>query len=145
MNLFHATFFIRVIKQALRCSGANVTDKHVVDISMCALFLLKAAKKCDAVFKVSPKSTLHTVRDSKADIKKIQQHLLEKEITKENITPESTLDKTFIDPTESGLDTLTKGVWLQQQLQSKFEISEDNLQSEQSLGELDLDYELADT
>ena len=147
MNWVDAFFFIRVIKQALRSSGANAKEKHVVDISKCALFLLEAAKKCDAVFGVTQKSTLHTVRDSKADIKKMQQHLLEKGVTKENTTPAS-LDRTFIDPTESGLATLTKGEWLQKQLQSKYEIGEDNLENEQSLDELDLsdlDYELADT
>ena len=104
---------------------------------MCALFLLEAAKKCDVVFGVSPQSTAHTIRDSKADIMKIYKHLLEKDITKEItdlITPG------FIDPTVSGLATLTNGEWLQKQLQSSW--VEDNLQSEQSHGEIDIDYEL---
>ena len=130
----------RVVKQALRSSGANITDKHIIDVSMCALFLLEAAKKCDRVFGVTVQFTSHTARDSKADIIKIQQHLLQKEITKENTerkTPE------FVDPTKSGLDTITKGDWLQKHLQLNFE---DNLQSEEEdRGELDLDYELADT
>ena len=109
------TLSFRVVKQALRCSGANVTDKHITDVSMCALFLLEAAKKCDALFEVSPKLTAHTVRDSKADICKMQQQLLEKEITEEDIertTP------AFIDPTVAGADTLTKGEWLRKHLQS---------------------------
>ena len=74
-----------------------------------------------------PQSILHTVRDAEAGIKKIHQHLLEKEITKEvkdRTTP------SFLDPTESGLNTLTKGEWLQKQLQSKVD---DNLQNEESL------------
>ena len=127
------------MKQALRCSGANVTDKHVKDISMCALFLLDAAKKCDSVFRVPPNSTAHSVRDSKADVHKILQHLLEREITTE-IT--SRAHPAFVDPTVNGVDTLTKGEWLLKQLQSKVE---DNLQSERDQNELDLDYELADT
>lgn len=77
------TLVIRVVKQALRCSGANITDKHITDVSMCALFLLEAAKKCDKVFGVPPQSTAHTVRDAKSDIGMICQHLLDKEITKE--------------------------------------------------------------
>lgn len=105
-ELAYALSYTRVIKQALRSSGANATDKHVVDVSMCALFLLEAAKKCDGVFAVTPKSTSHTVRDSKADIKKIQLHLLEKGITKEDTTT-SNQDK-FTDPTESGMATLTR-------------------------------------
>ena len=133
INLF------RVVKQALRCSGANVTDKHVKDISMCALFLLEAAKKCDSLFRVPPNYTAHSVRDSKADVQKMLEHLLEKEITKE-IT--SRTDPEFVDPTVNGVDTLTKGEWLLKQLQSKFD---DNLQSERDRNELDLDYELADT
>lgn len=129
----------RVVKQALRSSGANVTEKHISDVSMCALFLLEAAKKCDTIFKVSKKSTAHTIRDADADISKMQQRLLEKNITTEDIKRS---EPGFVDPTKSGIDTLTKEEWLQKQLLSK---PGDNLQSEQSRGELDLDYELADT
>lgn len=59
-----ASMFIsnRVVKQALRCSRANITD-----ISQCALFLLEAAKKCDRIFRVPPSSTAHTIRDSKSE------------------------------------------------------------------------------
>lgn len=133
------TLAISVVKQALRCSGANITDKHITDVSMCALFLLEAAKKCDTAFGVPPQSTSHTVRDAKSDIGKIYQHLLDNQIAKEvkdRTTP------AFIDPMESGLHTLTQGDWLQKQLRSKFE---DYLQNEESHGEVDIDYELADT
>lgn len=128
----------RVVKQALRSSGANVTEKHITDVSMCALFLLEAAKKCDKFYRVSPQTMAHTVRDSKSDIRKISQNLIDGKISEEEIertTPE------FTDPTSSGLATLTQGDWLQKQLQSKFD---DNLQNENH-GEVDLDYELADT
>ena len=76
----------RVVKQALRSSGANVTNKHISEVSMCALFLLEAAKRCDKVFTVPPKSTAHTVADSKSDIRKIRERLLERDITMENST-----------------------------------------------------------
>lgn len=104
---------------------------------MCALFLLEAAKKCDKVFGVPPPSTSHTVRDSKSDIAKLRNQLLEKEVTTEKAgrtTP------AFLDPTENGLTTLTKGDWLQKQLSSK---CDDYLQN-QNHSEIDIDYELAD-
>lgn len=129
----------RVVKQTLCSSGANATDKHITDVSMCAPFLLEAAKKCDAVFRVPPRATSHTVRDSKADIRKVMKHLVEKEITKEKVNRTT---PAFIDPTISGLDTLTKGEWIKKRLQSNVE---ESLQSEQSEYELDLDYELYDT
>ena len=48
----------------------------------------------------------------------------------------------FIDPTVCGLTTLTQGDWLEKHLQSH----DDNLQNgEERHGEVDLDYELADT
>lgn len=92
------------------------------------------------MFGVPPNATSHTVRDAKADIRKMQKHLLEKGVTKENVTRTT---PPFVDPMKSGLDTMMKGDWLQKQLESKVE---DNLQSEEnSRGELDLDYELYDT
>lgn len=130
------------MKQALCCSGANVTDKHVTDVSMCALFLLEAAKRCDKVFGVPPQSTAHTVRSSKSDVQKICQHLTEKGIIKEDNTRKT---PAFKDPTVSGLDTLSKGDWIQKKLQK---LTEDTPQSSQSYSEVDIevdiDYELAD-
>ena len=58
--------------------------------------------------------------------------LLDKKITTEN---SGRKEPRFIDPTVSGVSTLTKGEWLEKQLTSKVE---DNLQSEQQFrGELD--------
>lgn len=130
------------MKQALRSSGANVTPKHIEDVSMCALFLLQAAKKCDSVFGVTPKSTLHTVRDSQADIQKVHQQLMEMGIVSEDATRTS---PGFVDPTVSGMGTLTNGKWLQKQLQIKIEVTSSLQNSDNTRGELDLDYELADT
>lgn len=106
---------------------------------MCASFLLEAAKKCDRLFAVPPRSTAHTTRDSKSDIEKIQKHLLEKGITKEDkhrTTPP------FLDPTNSGLDTLCKGDWLRKRLMST-EFDE-NLGDVHDHGEIDIDFELSD-
>ena len=138
MNEIHVTFYTRVVKQALCCSGANAIDKHIVEISQCALFLLQAAKKCDKVFGVSPLSTAHTVRDSKADIAKLRSRLISEEIINEKplrTTP------AFTDPTITGLSTLTGGDWLEKQLSAN---CDDSLQNEQFCGEVDIDYELAD-
>ena len=44
----------RVIKEALCSSGANITEKHIMDVSMSALFLMEAARKCDKVFGTTP-------------------------------------------------------------------------------------------
>lgn len=136
--MYDISNLFRVVKQTLRSSGANVTDQHIRNVSMCASFLLEAAKKCDKIFAVTPRSTAHTIRDSNVDIKKIREHLLEKGITKED------KDRTapaFIDPTNSGLDTLCKGDWLQKHLAST---GCDNLHNEQEHDEIDLDYELSD-
>ena len=127
------------MKQALRTSGANRTDKRIIEVSMSALFLLEAAKKCDEVFGVHRTSTAHTVRDSMSDIQKIKNMLLENEVTTDKSSRTSPV---FTDPTKDGMATLAKGDWLQKQLASKFE---DHLQEEHERhGEVDIDYELAD-
>ena len=66
--------------------------------------------------------------------------LLEKEVITEKKTDRKT--PSFTDPTETGIATLTKGDWLEKQLSAKSEI---NLQEEQNHGEVDMDYELADS
>ena len=135
--------FFRVVKQALRSSGANVTDQHISNVSMCALFLLEAAKRCDRVFAVPPKSTAHTVGDSKSDIKKLEKHLLERGITTENPDRLTPAFPAFEDPTEVGLNKLTKGNWLRNHLQSDFEDLQ-GAHGEENVGEINIDYELAD-
>lgn len=101
-----------MVKQALRGSGANVTDKHITEVSMCALILLEAAKKCDEVFGVPPSATAHTVRDSKSDIQKITNMLLEMEVTTEK---SSRTTPSFADPTKDGMakETGYRSNWLQ--------------------------------
>ena len=48
----------RVVKQTLRSSGANVTEKHITDVSLSALFLMKEA---DTLLKV-PNLSYHQGR-----------------------------------------------------------------------------------
>lgn len=101
--------------------------------------MLEAAKQCDRAFGVPPKSTAHTVADTESDIKKLQQQLLDKGVTKQD--PNRTTPP-FEDATEIGLSKLTKGEWLQKHL-SQWSYDED-LQSEEHQGEVDTDYELSD-
>ena len=115
-----------------------MTEKHITDVSMCALFLMEAANK---VFSVSSQTTSHTVRDSNSEIGKMQQLLLDKEIIVEK------QDRTappFTDSTVLGLNLLTKTDWLQNQLCS-FVL--DDLQhdaSDAERGITTVDYELSD-
>ena len=59
-----------VVKEALRSSTGSLTEKHIEDVSMCALFLLEAAKKMDKEFGCYQISS-HTVREAENDIQKI--------------------------------------------------------------------------
>ncbi len=76
------------MKQPMRSSGANITTKHLEEISLCSLFLMEAAKKADRAFGVHPQSTSHTVRDAKADISKMAKHVVDKKTTDGRTTPE---------------------------------------------------------
>ena len=100
------------MKQALRSSGANATDKHITDISLGSLFLMEAARKTDMVAKTSPQSSSHTVRDANKDILKLMDHLLEKAVVKEDKERASS-HSPFTDLSSVGLKKLTTTSWLQ--------------------------------
>ena len=134
-------FMLRVIKESLRSSGANVTEKHITDVSMSALFLMEAAKKCDKIFGTTPQSTAHTVRNSKSDIEKIRQYLLEKEITTEK---PGRVASPFIDPLLTGINLLTKSDWLLNQLTKVYDNLQQDIDEEQNDRVITLDYELSD-
>ena len=74
-------FLYRVLKQALRSSGANATEKHIENVSLCGMFLMEAAHKVDSEFGVKRRSGKHTIRDSSGDIRRMTHHLLEKQVT----------------------------------------------------------------
>ena len=62
--LLHALHpFSRMIKETMRASGANATQKHLEEVSMCAMLLMDTAKKVDHMFGVS-QSVSHTTRDA---------------------------------------------------------------------------------
>ena len=56
-------FLFRIVKEGVQAAGANATNKHIEELSLCGLFLLDACKKADKAFNVPPASTRHTVRD----------------------------------------------------------------------------------
>lgn len=118
-----------------------MTDQHMINVSMCASFLLEAAKKCDKIFSVPPRTTAHTIRSAQSDINMMAKSLIENSITLEDVNRTA---PNFIDPTERGLNTLSKGDWLQRHLSSAV-VSED--QENQEHGEMDNNidyYELTD-
>ena len=77
----HPLLIIRVLKQALRASGANATERHIEEASLCTLFLMEAAKTADHEFQLRPRSTKHTTHDATADIHKVSMHLLANGVT----------------------------------------------------------------
>ena len=133
-----ASFVYSVIKEALRSSGANATQKHIEEASLAALFLMDAAKKADREFGVSQQSGKHTVREAITDITKMAKHLTEHQVT----TVMSSRTTPFHDTTEDGWKKLTKS-WLDQSLTPNAEAdASSDLQDES--GEIDANYELYD-
>ena len=100
--------FFRVFKQTLQSAGSNLTDNHVWDVSLSTMFLMKAAKKADEAFKVSPQSTAHSVRDVSKDIKRMVAYMKEKDISCE--VKERT-GVAFSDPIEHGWKKLYNTSW----------------------------------
>ena len=90
----------RIFKQTVRSAGANLTVKHIREVSLSVLFLMEAASKADQTFLVPPRSSAHTVSDVAADVTKMVAHLVERKVCIEDgerTTP------TFKDPTENGI------------------------------------------
>ena len=61
------------MKEAIRRSGVNATEKHIEYVSICSL-LMEAAKKADQAFGAIPKSGAHTVRSAKNNIQKMVEY-----------------------------------------------------------------------
>ena len=128
----------RVVKQTLRSSGANVTEKHIEEVSLSALFLLDAAKKADQEFDVKARSISHTVRDSASDINKMVLFIREKGITTEDTTRDLPL---FDDPAKKGFELLCKQGWIEGILGGEEE-DNDEQSRDTIINEVSLDYEL---
>ena len=125
------------MKDALRSSGANITTKHIEDVSLSGLFLTDAAKKADREFGVTNMSSKHTERDCNRDICNISTHLQNNQVTL--VIPEKTTPM-FRDLTDDGWKKINSS-WLERVL-SSYPTTE--LQPDGERGEVDMSYELFD-
>ena len=94
----------------LKASGGNLTQQHVVDVSMCALFLMEAVKKTDKEFDCS-RSSAHTTTDAQSDVNKMLKTLVENKVAEE-ITDRTS--PTFQEPTKTGLHKMFNTSWIQE-------------------------------
>ena len=129
-------YMYRVLKQAMRASGGNLTDSHIEELSLCALFLMSAAKKVDKEFSCH-QSSVHTVREAKKDIDNMAQQLLEKSATS-FLTGRT--GPIFEDPTEKGLKKLCNTEWVHEILAKS--TSDEEVEEEERY--TDLDYDISD-
>ena len=65
----------------MKASGSNPTKTHMVDVSLCGLLLLDAARKVDSALKTPFQAGHHTTSDPSQDIQKMVTCLLEERVT----------------------------------------------------------------
>ena len=135
--LFVYRLLYSIIKQAMRSSGANITQKHLEDVSMCGLFLLEVCKKVDRMFGAEC-SGAHTIRDAEGDINRIATYLRAEKVTKE-VKDREGWD--FTNPHTLGYAKVAEGK-LDAYLHEEEDNSDDTEQDPQ--GEMDINYELSD-
>lgn len=148
-------FCCRVVKQTLRSAGGNLTEKHIEDVSLSALFLMDAAKKADNILGVSPQTTSHTFSDASSDVKKMVTYLRENQVSS---LIENRSSPTFEDPTSKGYTKLCSS-WLKETLyrttvsyncpypsdeEEMHSASDEPYGRERENDDIDLDYELFD-
>ena len=80
--LYDTCSLCRILKQALRGSGSNLTISHMTTMSMCGLSLLQMAKKADLEFQTPYRSSHHTVRDAQKDIANMTCFLIEEKVAR---------------------------------------------------------------
>ena len=128
----------RVFKQTLCSGGGNLTNKHIEDVSLCALFLMEASKKADKLFNIAPPTTAHTIADSAKDVAKLVNHLHEAKVT---TVDNNRTTPIFPDPVASGWQKLSTTDWLKNALSR--DLAEEGSDLEERVGEINLDYEIA--
>lgn len=96
----------RVLKQALKGSGSNLTVSHMTMMSLCGLFLLETSKLVDLQLGVATRSTQHTVRDAEPDVHKITSYLIEEKVFKSMSRNEPSFD----DPFTKGAQKIAGGI-----------------------------------
>lgn len=136
--LIVSSLHFRAFKQALKSGGGQLTVKHVEEVSLGVLFLVDAAKKTDAAFKVKAPSTSHTMRESDSDVRIMVAHLNEKKVhtvLKERNSP------LFTDPTEIGWKKIGTTTWLKDTLSRSLEVEANEEADDLHLEEVDFDYD----
>ena len=111
--LYTLQLLYRVIKEGVQAAGANATNKHIEEISLCGMFLLEAARKADKAFNVYPPSTRHTTRDADTDTHTMTQDLLQRAVI-ENLDHHG---PPFPDPTTKGMEGKASKGWIESVLQ----------------------------
>ena len=108
-HIIHAHILIfsssRVLKQTMKAEG-NLSPNHI-DLSLCALFLMSAAKQVDQAYNAH-QTYNHTTRDAHRDVNKIVAVLLDKQAT----SVEDRTSPTFEDPTPNG-SKMCSTSWMQ--------------------------------
>lgn len=125
----------------MKAGGGNLTPNHIEDLSLCALFLMSAAKQVDQAYNAHH-SSRHTTRDADRDLNKMVAVLLDKKATafvEDRTTP------TFEDPTPNGLKMCNTS-WIQETLSrnpTDEELADLSMEEENCIDEFD--YEICDT
>ena len=134
-----------VVKQAMRSGGGNLTEAHAEDLSLCALFLMEAAKATDKEFEAH-RTTAHTIRDANKDILKISTQLISNSVA---CTIQNRTSPAFKDPTDDGLAKICNSSWVKDILlkADSHQTDEDVLIREEEThvdNLMDIDYEISD-
>ena len=129
--------YSRVLKQAMKAGGGNLTPNHIEDLSLCALFLMSAAKQVDQAYNAH-QSYKHTTRDADRDVNKIVAVLLDKQAV---VPVEDRTSPTFEDPTPNGLKKMCNTSWIQETL-SRNPTEDLSMEEENHIDEFD--YEICD-
>jgi hypothetical protein len=127
----------------MRSGGGNLTDAHAEDVSLCALFLMEAAKATDKEFEAH-RTTAHTIRDANKDILKISTQLL---INSVACAVQNRTSPAFEDPTDDGLAKMCNTAWVTDILAKvdSPQTDDENLDGQEEVENfIDLDYEISD-
>ena len=125
----------------MRSGGGNLSEAHAEDISLCALFLMEAAKSTDKEFEAH-RTTAHTIRDANKDILKLSTQLISNSIA---CTVQNRTSPAFVDPTDDGLAKICNTSWVKDILAKVDSTGDNNLTGEEEIGNfVDLDYEISD-
>ena len=127
-----------MVKEAIRSSGANATEKRIEDVSLSALFLMDAAKKADHAFGITPQPSAHTVCSVENDIHKM---VMRKKVTSQ-VSSRADSALPFADPTMKEWEKMSTSDWIRETVTKTH--SDGDLENERSNDELDLNYEICD-